>query len=536
MWEKGWRQNTWNELDQEWDLLIIGGGITGAGIFRRAVEEGYRTLLVERSDFSSGTSSTSSKLIHGGIRYLRNKQFRLSQESVREREWLLKEAKNLVTPLGFLMPYPRDPKIHAQFGVGVIIYDLLAPKWNHTHFSKSKLLQICPALESGWIRGGYFYYDAGMDDCRVVLRILREGVMAGGVALNYTSAAALLRSSEGKVCGAVLRDLSPQMLGEKEIKAKVVINATGPWSDEVRNQIGAPAKLRKLRGSHLVFPRARLNLPSAISLVNPQDRRAMFAIPWEGVTLIGTTDLDHTDSITRHTPFTTQQEIEYILEFADSTFPTIGLERKDILSTFSGVRPVINTGAANPSKESRAHAVWEEEGLITVTGGKFTTFRIMAEQTLQKALPRLPFPADLSKRKRYFNRLPEIQSDALLPTDQYEYLLGRYGTEVTALLECALPGENETILTTPNCWSELRWAARTGAVEHLDDLLLRRVRIGLLLPNAATSEMARIRAIVQPEMGWSDARWDQEQQDYLSIYENTFSPSPKGSLDKERTQ
>ncbi len=528
MWEKGWRQETWKDLDQEWDLLIIGGGITGAGIFRRAVEEGYKTLLVERSDFSSGTSSTSSKLIHGGIRYLRNRQFNLSKESIREREWLLKEAKNLVTPLGFLMPYPHNLKIHTQFAVGVIIYDLLAPKWNHRHFTRKKLLQICPALESDWLEGGYFYYDAAMDDSRVVLRIIREAILAGGTALNYTVAESLLRTSTGKVCGAVLRDLSSLVLGEKEVTAKVVINATGPWSDEVRKQIGAPAKLRKLRGSHLVFSRSRLNLPNAISLVNPKDRRAMFAIPWEGVTLVGTTDLDHTYSITQCTPYATQQEIDYILEFADSTFPTVGLGRKDILSSFSGVRPVIGTGIADPSKESRAHAIWEEDGLITVTGGKFTTFRIMAEQTLQKALPHLPFQADLTKRRPYFSKLPNIQSEARLPAEQFAYLLGRYGTEITGVLNCAMPGENETILTTPNCWSEIRWAARTGGVEHLDDLLLRRVRIGLLLPNGAMGEMARIRAIAQPELGWNDQRWLQEEKNYLTIYENAYSPSPRG--------
>jgi glycerol-3-phosphate dehydrogenase len=360
--------------------------------------------------------------------------------------------------------------------------------------------------------------------------------MAGGTALNYTSAESLLRTSAGKVCGAVLHDRSPLMLGEKEITAKVVINATGPWSDEVREHIGAPAKLRKLRGSHLVFSRSRLNLPSAISLVNPKDRRAMFAIPWEGVSLIGTTDLDHPYSITQCTPFTTQQEIDYILEFAKSTFPTVGLGREDILSSFSGLRPVINTGIPDPSKESRAHAIWEEDGLITVTGGKFTTFRIMAEQTLQKALPHLPFQADLTKRKPYFAKLPNKQPETHLPAEQFAYLLGRYGTEITEFLDCALPGENETILTTPNCWSELRWAARTGGVEHLDDLLLRRVRIGLLLPNGAMSEMARIRAIVQPEMGWSDTRWIQEENDYFNIYQNAYSPSPKGFPKNERTQ
>ncbi|HQK06014.1 MAG TPA: FAD-dependent oxidoreductase, partial [Anaerolineaceae bacterium] len=164
MWEKGWRQRAWQELDGKWDILIIGGGITGAGILRRAVQEGYRTLLVESGDFSSGTSSRSSKLIHGGFRYLRNKQFRVTRESVREREWLLKEARHLVTPLGFLMPCPDDRKLTSQFAVGVILYDLLAPKWHHSRLNSHDMLDRCPALDADQLHCGFLYYDAGMDD------------------------------------------------------------------------------------------------------------------------------------------------------------------------------------------------------------------------------------------------------------------------------------------------------------------------------------------------------------------------------------
>lgn len=528
MWESGWRQAAWQTLNQEWDLIIIGGGITGAGIFRRAVEEGYHTLLVEGADFASGTSSRSSKLIHGGFRYLRNKQFDVTRESVREREWLLKEARNLVTPLGFLMPCPDDRKTASQFALGVVIYDLLAPKWKHYHLSRERILEICPKLEAEHLRGGFLYYDAAMDDARVVLRVIREAVKAGGTALNYSKVGSLLRSSTGKVCGVLLRDLSSQSLGSMEVKAKVVINATGPWSDELRGQLGAPARLRKLRGSHLVFSRSHLDLPYAVTLLHPRDRRAMFAIPWEGVTLIGTTDLDHRFDLHQGEPFTTQEEIDYILEAAAATFPKAELRHQDILSTFSGLRPVINTGLADPSKESRAHVVWEEEGLISITGGKFTTFRIMAEQALRTAQPHLTRQVDLSIRKRYFDPLPGLQPQGDLTPIDLAYLLGRYGSETADLLNGASTDENQHISTLPNLWSELRWAARTGGVEHLDDLLLRRVRLGMLLPDGAANEMTRIRSIVQNELGWNDTRWDQEETRYHKIYENSYSPSPKG--------
>jgi len=529
MWEKDWRQRIWQGLEGEWDILIIGGGITGAGILRRAVQEGYRTLLVEAGDFASGTSSRSSKLIHGGFRYLRNKQFSVTRESVREREWLLNEARHLVTSLGFLMPCPDDPKLKSQFGLGVIIYDLLAPKWQHSRLSNFDMLAKCPALAANNLSCGFLYYDAGMDDTRIVLRLIRESVDAGGSAINYAKATALLKDGNGKVCGAVLKDCAAGALGEIEVKARVVINAAGPWSDEVRACINAPARLRKLRGSHLVFSRQRLNLPYAVTLLHPRDRRAMFAIPWEGVSLIGTTDLDHTMALSNGEPYATQDEIDYILQAANATFPSLELGRSDILSTFSGLRPVVNTGQADPSKESRAHVVWEENGLITITGGKYTTFRIMAENALRAAMPALPHPADLSRKKRYFSPLPTLTPPRDITSETWQYLLGRYGNETIQLLECAQENENQHINSLPNLWSELRWTARTGAVEHLDDLLLRRVRIGLQLPDGASAEIPRVRAIVQSELGWDDAHWQAELARYVNIYQKTYSPSPAGN-------
>ena len=521
------RHNVWNELDQDWDILIIGGGITGAGIFRLAVNEGYKTLLVEGCDFASGTSSRSSKLIHGGFRYLRNRQFDVTRESVRERERWLKEARHLITPLGFLMPCPEDAKLARQYGFGVVLYDLLAPKWQHARLSREKLLQLCPPLRSEHLQSGYLYYDAVMDDSAVVFRLLREATIKGGTALNYTLATRLLRDPIGDIAGAVIEDQSDLRLGSQKIRARVVINATGPWSDELRSQVGAPARMRKLRGSHLVFPRERVNLSQAVTLLHPRDHRAMFAIPWEGVTLIGTTDLDHSLPLSRE-PFTTQAEIDYILEAANSTFPSLNLTQQDVLSTFSGLRPVIHGGQSDPSKESRAHQVWEEQGLITITGVKYTTFRLMAETALRQALPRLPHPFDLSKKRSYFSALSETSTPAGISSSQYLYLSGRYGSETDELLASAPPEENKAIHNLPNLWSELRWAARNGAVEHLDDLLLRRVRLGLLLPDGARAEMEPIRQIVQPELQWNDQRWQMELSRYNQIYQQAYSLSPAG--------
>jgi glycerol-3-phosphate dehydrogenase len=529
MWVNGWREQVWHDLDRDFDIIVIGGGITGAGIFHLAAARGLKVLLVEQGDFASGTSSRSSKLIHGGFRYLRNGQINVTRESVREREWLLHEAPHLVTPLGFIMPCPADRSIAFQFRIGVILYDLLAPKWNHRSLNREEMLDLCPALAKDDLAQGCFYYDARMDDARMVLRLIAESLSETAHALNYTRATSLLRDTSGKVCGVVIRDLSAKNLGDKEVRARVVINATGPWSDEVRQQLDAPARLRKLRGSHLVFSSDRLNLPHAVTLLHPCDHRAMFAIPWEGVTLVGTTDLDHSNALDQGEPFCTDTEVAYILEAAQATFPTLDLQLSDVLSSFSGLRPVVNTGAVNPSKESRAHVVWEEEGLITITGGKYTTFRIMAETTLSHAFKYLTVKPMLARHQRYFKPLPKFETDSSVSKDAALYLSGKYGAESSDLLSSARKGENQRIHTLPNLWSEIRWAARSGAVEHLDDLLLRRVRLGLQLPDGASAELGRIRGIAQNELGWSDARWEEEENRYLRIYHQFYAPVPQAN-------
>jgi glycerol-3-phosphate dehydrogenase len=491
------------------------------------VAEGLKTLLVEANDFAFGTSSRSSKLIHGGFRYLRNKQVNVTKESVREREWMLREAQNLVTPLSFLLAnFKRYHFPSWKLGLGVIIYDLLAPKWDHHNCSRLKLLEACPFLNAEGLIGGFQYYDAVMDDARVLLRILREAVQAGGAALNYARAERLLRTRDGQVCGALLRDRVSPGGNTVEVKAKVVVNASGAWSDEVRDQLGQPARLRRLRGSHLVFARARLPVNQALTLFHPRDGRAMFIIPWEGTTIIGTTDIDQDPGLDKKylEPFASQEEINYMMEALSLMFPGLGLTEKDIVSSFSGLRPVIRTGAATPSKESRAHALWEENGLITITGGKYTTFRIMSRQTIDRVLVRLGKPGT-STRERIFNPLPDLSSFSLDPLT-LAYLAGRHGYETVQFLAAAKQGELEPIEQLPNVWAELRWAAREEGVEHLDDLLLRRVRLGLLLPSGARDLLERIRNIVQLELGWSDERWQKEEAAYLQTWQSYYSPKP----------
>ncbi len=528
MWKNGWRESIWAEIDREWDIIVIGGGITGAGIFRSAVSAGLRTLLVEARDFSSGTSSRSSKLVHGGFRYLYNRQYHVTYESVKERQRLLHSALHLITPLPFnLLNYRLYNFPSWAFHLGVVAYDLMAPKWDHQVLSSSDILDRFNGLNHDGIIKGFRYQDAVLDDARLVLRIIHETVEDGGTAINYASVDHLLRDKKGAVRGIVVRDTASKKGLTVEVKAKVVINAAGPWTDDIRHEINAPRRLRPLRGSHLIFNRARFHVPEAVTFFHPQDRRAMFVIPWEGATLVGTTDIDHSEK--QHGPLNEpcaeRNEIEYILSAVDFLFPQLNITQSDIISTFAGLRPVINTGAATPSKESRAHQVWNELGLITVTGGKLTTFRIMAKDTLEIACASIGKQVKINPHHRMLKYIRADQCGKL-EKETCNRLLGRFGGEIEEILQLANPDELRQIRSLPSIWVEVRWAAASEGVVHLDDLLLRRTRIGLLLPEGGKSILPRVRQITQPELGWSDSRWKKEETRYWKIWQKFYSPNP----------
>jgi len=530
MWTQGWRDTVWSQLDREFDLIVIGGGITGAGILREAARAGLKAVLFEQGDFASGTSSRSSKLVHGGLRYLRNAKIKLTYESVHEREHLLKEGRGLVIPLPFLMANFRGDKIPAWvFGFGLSLYDILALKWNHAYYQPDGLRGLCPQLTSPEMVAGYRYFDAQTDDARLVLRVILEATKDGALALNYARVEGLLKTS-GRVSGVAVRDLMPGSApfdyaqGEKtaEVRARAVVNATGAWADSLREQVRGPKRLRILRGSHIFFPSSKLPLTRAVTFLHPKDSRPVFIFPWEGVTLVGTTDVDHGAPPSTDLRIS-QAEADYLMEAVTHAFPGLGLSLADVQSTLAGVRAVVDTGKADPSKESREFVLWNEAGLLTVSGGKLTTFRLMAQTALRAVRAILPEHPRLRWHERVLDPLPPETTVCDLPPELRLRLLGRYGNEACNLDEVAQEGELEAIGASPSLWAELRWAARAEGVVHLDDLLARRLRLAINLPGGGLNEMDRIRAIVQPELGWDDERWEEEEKKYRELWRGYYS-------------
>ncbi|WP_317201288.1 glycerol-3-phosphate dehydrogenase/oxidase [Janthinobacterium sp.] len=530
-WRAGGRAALPELFARDWDIVVVGGGITGAGILLEAARRGLKALLVEQRDFAWGTSSRSSKLVHGGLRYLKEGKFGLTLESVRERQHLLREAAGLVEPQGFAFgDYTGRKPGRRVFLLGLAIYDRMAGQRARHYFKAEDFAMLAPNVAREGLEGGMCYTDAKTDDARLVLRVLRQAQEYGGVAVNYMAVQTLLRE-DGQVRGATLLDGVDG--ASHAVRAKVVISATGAWADGLRGQVGAGAKLRPLRGSHLVLPAWRLPLAQAVSLMHPSDGRPVFAYPWEGVTLVGTTDIDHRADMKLEAAIT-RAEVDYLMLALRVQFPQLELGEADVIATYAGVRPVIDSGAADPSKEGREHALWLEDGLLTVTGGKLTTFRVIALDALKRAAPLLPGWRDSLLPLPIFRPVPPLPGRALNEA-QKRRLLGRYGAQAALLLAAAGPGELASIAGTETLWAQLRWAARCEAVQRLEDLLLRRTRIGLQLRGGGLDILPRVRAICQPELGWDDARWDAEQAAYLALWQSHYSlPAPDAGAAGDR--
>jgi glycerol-3-phosphate dehydrogenase len=517
------RAEIWESLQNQWDLVVVGGGITGAGILREACRLGLKALLLEQRDFAWGTSSRSSKLVHGGFRYLMQGRFALTRACVRERNRLLREGAGLINPLSFLLAIDQEGvSTRWAFEAGLCLYDLLSGKWAHRTLSPPDLLRMSPGFRPRGLKGGFLYGDAQTDDARLVLRVIREAVNAGGTALNYAPVEEVLYHS-GRAVGVRVRDEFRNQT--VEVFCKVVINATGPRADSLRGKFGRGMKIRPLRGSHLILSSDRLPLVHAVTFRHPSDRkRYVFALPWEGATLVGTTDLDH-GTPPQEEPAITTGEMDYLMTAVQEGFPSAGLSLEDVLSTFAGVRPVVGTGKVDPSRESREYVILREKGLITVMGGKLTTFRLVARDALRAArtsFPLFPLPGAKGPILKSPGENLLGGGDAPLPRIQ-----GRHGEDASEMANSAEAGDREIIPGTPCLWGELRWAARREAVVHLEDLLLRRVRIGLLLPSGGVSCLSRVRTICQKELKWDDARWEKEKAEYLALYRRCYSlPGP----------
>lgn len=512
------------QRDGGWDLLIIGGGISGAGIALEAARRGLSVLLAEQKDFAYGSSSRSSKLVHGGLRYLKQGQWQLTRASVRERDQLLKQAAGLVEPQSFAFAsYTGRPPGRWLMALGLALYDRFAGQSARHFYASDEFLMLSPHIAGDQLQGGLCYTDAKTDDARLVLRILQEAQQFGALACNYLKAEQLIEHG-GQIGGAVLRD---QLSGQSmPVQARLVVNASGAWADQWAAEADSRYRLRPLRGSHLLFPHWRLPVAQAISLMHPRDGRPVFLYPWEGATLVGTTDVDHHADL-NHEACISADEVNYLMQALQLQFPQLALSPADVLSSYAGVRPVLSGGAADPSDESRDHAIRSKHGMIHVCGGKLTTFRLMALEVLQLAGRLQP--------GRFANAARDLPGEPLLKPVRAEHggaelaysqrrrLFGRYGNAAAELLAQAAPAQLQLIPGTETLWAELAWAAGNEAVVRLEDLLLRRSRIGLLLRHGGRDWLPAIRQLCQPLLGWSDTEWELQQQAYLQLIQQHYS-------------
>ena len=478
----------------QWDLIVVGGGITGAGILQEAARLGLRALLVEQRDYAWGTSSRSSKMVHGGLRYLSQGDFRLTRHSLLERERLINELPDLVVRKDYLFPVRKGifPGRWALKGA-LWLYDFLAGIRDHRWLSREAVLDLAPELLADNLRGGMIYTDALTDDTRLVMRVLHDATSRGAQICNYLKVEHIDHQSEG--FHVVVKTTDGDATDSFTLSSTHVINATGAWAD---NLSAASERVRPQRGSHLFVAAEKLPVKQCFTLLNPVDQRPVFVFPWEGRTCIGTTDIDHKGSLD-HEPFCTEAEIDYLLRLTNAHFPAVQLSRADIISTMAGVRPIIASGkGVNPSAERRDHAVWKANGIVSVSGGKLTTFRLIALDALNVAglLSDKAHKQAASSKATSFN--PAVK------------IFGTLGHPLVAM------PEGEMLRDT------LNWVLNNEQVVHLDDLMLRRTRLGNLLTDGGESALPAVREACQKVLGWNDSRWQEEVNRYRAIIEKFY--------------
>ncbi len=511
--------------NETFDVLVIGGGVTGAGVALDAVSRGLRTALVEKGDFASGTSSKSSKMVHGGLRYLQQREFRLVYENLAERQRLLDNAPHLVTPLPFLIPlFGRNgvvsKTVARSYSTALWLYDITGG-WRigerHQEVSKDETLAHLPTLDTDHLVAGFLYFDARADDARLTLTLVRTAVIEfGAAAVNYTPVVRLTFGADGAADGAVVRPVTDDEASEFWVRAKVVVNATGVWADDVRSldEGSHPHSLRPAKGVHVTVPADRLPCDIAAVIPVPKDKRSIFVVSWPGTDLVylGTTDTDYSGPL--DDPSCTPEDVDYLLDAANA-ITTSNLTRADVTGVWAGLRPLLEPPAhgghvsERTADLSRRHTVRTSgHGVVTVTGGKLTTYRKMAQDTVDAVVRRL----GESPRRRHCvtKSLPLIGAttkarDPVALAHPQARLLGRYGTESSAVLALA-EGHPELLESAvaglPYTWAELLYAAREEMAYTLDDVLARRTRATIQRAQAAMDAAPAVAALIAADMGW----------------------------------
>jgi glycerol-3-phosphate dehydrogenase len=536
MFDPNWRRRSLAALDEPFDLVVIGGGITGCGIFFDAAQRGLRTLLVEQGDIASGTSSRSSKLVHGGLRYLKQMHFRITAMAARERDRMAVLNPTLVETLRFVYPANRGDKLPGwQVDLGLWMYDRLTRKpQHHRHLELDELERMVPGLATEDLDQAFSYGDARTDDARLTLSVAATGYAYGGFPLTRTRVVDLTRDAGGRIDGAVVHDLESG--ASHRVAGRVVVNAAGVWVDELRQQcgLGAP-RVRPSRGVHIILSGDRLPVRAAAMVPSPDDGRPIFLIPHPEGVLVGTTDIYHDGDLADPRP--TRAEVDYLLRAMTVHFPYNGLSADDVVGVFAGLRPILDSHSDNPSDASREDDIWEEEGLVSVAGGKLTTWRPTAEEVVDEVVRRLPeerrdlaarcytagtplvgyAPLDLPQRLQVLHSLDEsvargmarrLRRDAV-----WAPLLARRPEELRPIAE-----------GTDLCAAEVRSHLGYGAVVRLEDLLLRRVRLGMWQPERARAVAPLLRPYFEQELAWDAHRWGAELEAFHAAAE-AWSPA-----------
>ena len=518
--------------DTELDVLVVGGGIVGAGAALDAVTRGLTTGLLEARDWASGTSSRSSKLVHGGIRYLEQLDFRLVREALIERGLLLQRiAPHLVKPVRFLYPVRKRFIERFYVGAGMMLYDAFSYTGgrppgvpHHRHLSRGQVRRAVPSLASRAHRGGLSYYDAQVDDARYVTNLVRTAASYGAQVASRAAVEGFLKVGE-RVVGVVVLD---KITGERfEVRAKQVVNATGVWTDDTQAMVGERGqfKVRASKGIHLVVPRDRFQ--STMGLLLRTEKSVLFVIPWGRHWLIGTTDTDW--DLDKAHPAATAADIDYLLEHVNRVL-AVPLTREDVEGVYAGLRPLLAGESEETSKLSREHIVTHSvPGLVVVAGGKWTTYRVMAKDAIDAAVAALDgrVPPSTTEDiplvgaegyRAAWNRRGRTAKETGLHPVRIEHLLNRYGVLVDELFELIaedpslaepLPGADDYI------GAEVVYAATHEGAMHLDDVLARRTRISIEAWDRGVSAAPVAAALMAKALGWDEAREGLEVERYL---------------------
>jgi glycerol-3-phosphate dehydrogenase len=487
------------------DVLVIGGGITGCGIAREAALRGLAVALVEKDDFASGTSSRSSRLIHGGVRYLEHGHLRLVFESSAERRRLMQLAPHLVRPLEFTWPVYEGARVPKwKLGAGLWLYDLLAMFRNvgrHRRLSAADVLAREPKLKGEGLRGGARYFDAATDDARLTLANALDAATFGATVANHVHARELVMEN-GRVAGAVVTDA----LGARDVivRARVVVSAIGPWSGDVS---------RGSKGAHIAVARERVGNAGAVTLLSPRDGRVFFVLPSGRLTIIGTTDTFTTES--PDDVRATDEDVRYLLDAANEFFPGAALARDDVLSAWAGIRPLLPTAADLPAAATREHRVTAApSGLVSITGGKLTTYRVMAADVVAMVTRqlgrdrRLPAGAAPLRGGALSSVAEEIARAASVTSEETlaRHLVHSFGTEWPAVWEqisAATDGRERLSDDAPYTVGEIRYAVLSECACTLGDLLMRRTHLAFETRDHGLGVSGRAAAAVGPLLGWS---------------------------------